>query len=375
MDSSFQQQRIVIGMIDGFGVDYSAAQPMPAFQHMVDAGLRRDVRAIMPTVTNVNNVSISCSALPSEHGLTGNSYYNEQTGEADYMESADFLLKPTISQRASRHGVKSALLTCKKKTINLLARGTDIAVAAEAPPAAFVERYGAPPDIYSREINYWLWEVAVDLLRTRRDIGMLYVHTTDYPMHMWAPDREESQEHLRRLDALIGEAADAAPDAAFLLTADHGMNYKKRCWDLDKALGSRGVPVRYALSAEKDRYVKHHRTFGGTAYVWLNSIDDVPLVRQRILQLDGIEAVRTREEAAREFALMPERIGELVVTGDRDTVFGELAGEHEALEASYRSHGSLHESDVPLVIYNHKGSTPPAERFTRNADLAHFLFP
>ena len=31
---------------------------------------------------------------------------------------------------------------------------------------------------------------------------------------------------------------------------------------------------------------------------------------------------------------MPERIGELVVTGDKDTVFGELAGEFEALEST-----------------------------------------
>jgi phosphonoacetate hydrolase len=373
MDVGMPGQRIVVGMIDGFGTDYFAAQPMPHLRHMAKSGLEREVKAIMPTVTNVNNVSISCSALPCEHGLTGNSYYNEATDEADYMESADFLLRPTISQRAARHGVKSALLTCKKKSVNLLARGAEIAIAAESPPAEYVERFGRAPDIYSREINYWLWQVAVDMLETRPDLGVVYVHTTDYPMHMWAPDRAESQEHLARLDILIGRAAEAAPDAAFFLTADHGMNYKTRCWDLDKALGARGSRVKFALSAEKDRYVKHHRTFGGTAYVWLNSPADAPEVKERILRLEGIEAVRTREEAARDFCLMPERIGELVVTGDRETVFGELTGEHEALEASYRSHGSLHESDVPLIVYNWKGSLPSNSAFTRNADLLHFL--
>jgi phosphonoacetate hydrolase len=366
-------QRMVVGMIDGFGTDYFAAQPMPNLAHMAASGLHCEVSAIMPTVTNVNNVSISCSALPNAHGLTGNSYYNENTGEADYMESGDFLLRPTISQRAASHGLKSALLTCKKKSINLLARGADVAIAAESPAPEYVARYGEPPNIYSREINYWLWAAAIDLLKTRPDLNVIYVHTTDYPMHMWAPDREESQEHLRRLDALIGEAAEAAPDAAFFLTADHGMNYKKRCWDLDKALGARGAKVRFALSAEKDRYVKHHRTFGGTAYVWLNSPEDAPEVRERILQLDGIEAVRTREEAARDFHLMPERIGELVVTGDRDTVFGELQTDLENLEASYRSHGSLHESEVPLVIHNCKEEVPPPAAFRHNADLIHFM--
>ena len=151
------------------------------------------------------------------------------------------------------------------------------------------------------------------------------------------------------------------------------MNYKKRCWDLDKALGARGAQVKFALSAEKDRYVKHHRTFGGTAYVWLNTPQDAPEVRERILKLEGIEGVRTRAEAARDFKLMPERIGELVVTGDRDTVFGELTGEYEALESSYRSHGSLHESDVPLIVYNWKAELPSSGSFTRNADLLHFL--
>jgi phosphonoacetate hydrolase len=375
MNAPLLQQRVVIGMIDGFGTDYLAAQPLRTIERMIAEGMRRDVQAIMPTVTNVNNVSISCGVLPSEHGLTGNSYYNEESGEADYMENADFLRRPTISQRAAKYGVKSALLTCKKKTINLLARDAEIAIAAESPPADCVERYGPPGDIYSREINYWLWRVAIDLLKTRPDLGVLYVHTTDYPMHMWAPDRPESQEHLATLDRLIGEAAAAAPDAAFFLTADHGMNYKKRCWDLDKALGARGAEVRFALSAEKDRYVKHHRTFGGTAYVWLHRPEDAPVVAARLRQLEGIERVLARADAAREFGLMPERIGELVVLGDKDTVFGELVEESEQLEASYRSHGSLHESEVPLIIYNYRGALPDPCAFRRNSDLASFLFP
>jgi len=50
-------------------------------------------------------------------------------------------------------------------------------------------------------------------------------------------------------------------------------------------------------------------------------------------------------------------------------VFDELPGETEELEAGYRSHGSLHESDIPLVIYNSSGALPPADAFTANVDL------
>lgn len=369
-----RHQRVVVGMIDGFGTDYFASHPMPNLRAAARGGLHRDVRAIMPTVTNVNNVSISCGALPCEHGLTGNSWFDEVRGEADYMESAQHIRLPNLSERAAAAGVRSALLTCKRKTVNLLGPGAELALAAEAPDPAFVERHGPPGDIYSREINYWLWEVAIDLLRTRPELGVVYVHTTDYPMHRWAPDRDESLEHLARLDALIGRAIEAAPDAAFFFTADHGMNYKTRCWDLNHACRDLQVPVRFALSAEKDRYIKHHRTFGGTAYVWLNDPDDADRVARGVAGLDGVEAVLPRTEAAARFGLMPERIGELVVLGDRQTVFGELPGPQEALEPGYRSHGSLHESDVPLIVHNWRGTLPDAGRFERNADLVSFLF-
>jgi phosphonoacetate hydrolase len=362
------KQRIVIGMYDGFGMDYLEASTLPSLRLMAEKGFFKRVNAVFPTVTNANNASICCGAWPKEHGITGNSYFNEQTGEADYMESADFIRIPTIIQRAASAGVRSALLTCKVKTIHLLGRGAEIAVAPE-----WAECYGNPANIYSREINYWLWQVALDILKHRPDIGLLYVHTTDYPMHTWAPEAPESKEHLSELDRLLGEAMDAAPDAAFLITADHGMNYKARCWDLFRACRELGAEVRFALSAEKDRYVKHHRTFGGAAWVWLKSPTDESRVAQTLMGLKGVEAVFPRHEAATRFGLMPERIGELVVIGDDDTVFGELTSPMEDLESGYRSHGSLHESDIPLVIYNSKVELPPADLFTANLDLTRHI--
>ena len=101
---------------------------------------------------------------------------------------------------------------------------------------------------------------AVDLLKNRPDLRVLYVHTTDYPMHTWPPTPPSRRSTSPRLDALLGQAVAAAPDAAFLITADHGLNAKTRCWDLAKACKNRGLELRFALSAERDKYVKHHRT-------------------------------------------------------------------------------------------------------------------
>jgi phosphonoacetate hydrolase len=369
-----ENQRVVIGMIDGFGMDYYEQNELPALKSMSRQGLFNRVSAVYPTVTNTNNVSICCGAWPSDHGITGNSYFDEKSGTADYMESSDFIRVPTILERAAKREIPSALLTCKNKTIRLLSQGSSMAVAAEDAPGDFIQRYGKPAHVYSREINYWLWEVAVDLLRHRKDIKLIYVHTTDYPMHMWSPSEAESKEHMSRLDELIGQAREAAPDAAFLITADHGMNYKQRCWDLARACAERGAPVRFALSAEKDRYVKHHRTFGGAGWVWLNSPNDGRVVAETIAALEGVEEVLTRENAARRFHLMPARIGDLVVIGDRDTVFGELESAREELEPTYRSHGSLHESDVPAIVYNAAIDLPPANAFKVNFDITRIPF-
>jgi len=147
--------------------------------------------------------------------------------------------------------MRSALLSAKKKTISLLNRGADILLTAEAPEGVWLARLGPAPNIYSREINYWVFAAALDILRNRPEIGLVYIHTTDYPMHMWPPAAPESREHLARLDDLLGELAETAPDAAILVTADHGMNFKSRCWDLEKAMQQRGArsALRFPPSA------------------------------------------------------------------------------------------------------------------------------
>ena len=322
-------------------------------------GFSKTVHGVMPSVTNVNNASICCGSWPEEHGITGNSFFDEGSDRPEYMESAAYLRSPTLFERATRQGVKSALLTSKKKTVALLSQGTELAIAAEVPSADDVRRYGSAPPIYSREINYWLWEVAIDLLRNRPDLRLLYVHTTDYPMHTWPPEAPESKEHLARLDALLGRAVSAAPDAAFLITADHGLNAKARCWDLAKACENRGLKLRYALSAERDRYVKHHRQLGGAAWVGLKSPEDASRATEIISHLSGVEAVLTRAEAARRFHLMPDRIGDLVVLGDKETVFGEIQTELESLPTTFRTHDYLHEATVPTDHLSNASGNPP----------------
>jgi phosphonoacetate hydrolase len=62
-------------------------------------GLYKEAKAMVPTVTNVNNVSIVTGLYPETHGITTNYYRNRQTGQAVYMETTDFLLSETVFER------------------------------------------------------------------------------------------------------------------------------------------------------------------------------------------------------------------------------------------------------------------------------------
>ena len=372
-DKKSSLQRTVVIMFDGFGVDYLDQSKMPVLGQWKRDGLYKPVKGLMPSVTNINNASICCGVWPEEHGITGNTYFDEKTGVEDYTESPDLLLAPTLFERAARKGVKSALLSSKAKTITFLLRGAEIVLTAENPTPEWVQKIGPTQSIYSREINYWLMAAAIHVLKNRPDIGCVYVHTTDYPMHTWAPEAPESKEHLARMDELIGQAMHAAPDAAFLVTADHGMNAKTLCWDLERGCERQGVPLRKAFSVGRDRYVKQHRGCSGGAYVYLKNPQDADRVREIISGLKGVEHVIAREQAARDYKLMKSRIGDLVVWGDMATVFGEMDMERVDFPTGLRSHGSLHELEIPLFVYNAKNA-PSADYFSHNLDLARWLY-
>jgi len=84
--------------------------------------------------------------------------------------------------------------------------------------------------------------------------------------------------------------------------------------------------------------------------------------------------VISRDEAVARFHLPAEYVGDVMVLGDRETVFGDLETEYEALPPGYRAHGSLYEADVPLIVHNWNGELPAAGTFSHNLHLTRFLF-
>ena len=151
------------------------------------------------------------------------------------------------------------------------------------------------------------------------------------------------------------------------------MNPKKRCIDLRKTCAENGIQLRFLVSPVADRLVKHHRGFGGVSYIYVQSVEELSFVQAYLSTLDGVDEVLQRHEAADRYHLMPERIGDLVVLADIDTVFGDLDRPCEELEQGYRNHGSAYEEDIPLILYGYEGKLPTPNEFEMNFDLTRWL--
>ncbi len=339
-------QPLLIIILDGCEAGYLERASTPHLDRLASGGQRFVASAVVPTVTNVNVTSLLTGAPPSQHGITGNTYLRIDDGALVPMNDRRQLLCSTLFARARAAGGTTAFLSAKRKLLSLFGPDLDFVGSVETPPDWAVEAIGEPPDIYHPDANLWLLRAAA-LLLERRSIDLLAVCTTDLVPHLHRPEHPEACDHFERLDALIGRLSELALDAAMVITADHGMRDKPRIADIGPSLetyGARVVPVI------KDPYTLHHGNLGGAAYVYLEQPERAPEVATELSAVEGIEQVLTADEAHRELALDPDRVGHLVVLGDADTVL--TYGSPELSVDSLRSHGSVHERAVPVITSN-----------------------
>eukprot|EP01032_Pedospumella_encystans_P018019 gene18018-20526_t len=78
-----------------------------------------------------------------------------------------------------------------------------------------------------------------------------------------------------------------------------------------------------------DPYVVHHGALGSFATVYAPDEGSVPGWIERIRQVPGMESVLSRKEAAQRFELPADRIGDIVVVSEKNTVIGTAASRHD----------------------------------------------
>ena len=152
----------------------------------------------------------------------------------------------------------------------------------------------------------------------------LYVHTTDYPMHMRPPERHESKAHLARIDARLAEAA--RPPRPTRPSRHRRPRPEPQVPGLGPRQGVRAAGACRCGWRSRRRRTATRSTIAASAAPpgSTSTRPTIPAAPTEILRgLEGVEAVLPRAEAAERLDLLPSRIGDLVVTGDKQTVFGE----------------------------------------------------
>lgn len=386
---------VAVICLDGSADEYLDAAlargRMPNLHRISVAGWRGMARGAMPTFTNVNNSSIVTGVPPSVHGIGGNFFYDTSAGQEVMMNSATFLRADTIFPAAQRAGRKVTVVTAKEKLRDIFSKGLiqegGAAFSSEKAAQARLDTHGIDevealvgptPPIYSGEASLYVLRAGVRLLTAGR-ADLLYLSTTDFMQHKYAPEAPESLEFYAAIDAEIG--ALLANHAIVGITADHGMNAKQNADGspnviyLETELTERfGAGFRVILPIT-DPYVVHHGALGSFAQVHLPPDADAARALSNVvnwlLGREGVTEVHPRETAARLMELPPDRMGDLVVCSGRNVVLGRTPAYHDlkALEGGLRSHGGRYEEMVPFVL-----SEPltPAHRARAQGDPRNF---
>ena len=390
----------VVGIcLDGSADEYLDAAlargRMPSLQRMAVEGFRGLARGQMPSFTNVNNASIVTGAPPSLHGIGGNYFFDTSIGQEVMTNSAKFLRAETIFPAAQRAGRKVAVVTAKDKLRDIFAAGLielgGIAFSSEcarqATPASHgigdVETLAGPtPNIYSAEASVYVLKAGVKLLEAGR-ADFLYLSTTDFMQHKFAPETSEALDFYAALDEQIGRLL--ALGAVVGVTADHGMNAKQ------KPDGSPNVIYLETLLVEEfgpgfrvilpitDPHLVHHGALGSFAQVHVSagSGQAISPIMEFVRKLPGVTEVLDQATAARLMELPPDRMGDFVVCSGRDVVLGRTPEWHDLslIEGGLRSHGGRYEEMVPFLFsaslkpeYAAKAQSDP-----RNFDLFDFV--
>jgi len=384
---AWPKQPTVIVCIDGsepaYMDDAIAAGVMPWLKEARKNGSDHIADCVVPSFTNPNNMSIVTGVAPAVHGIAGNFFWDPDSGEEIMMNDPKLLRVGTIHAAFSQAGAKVAVVTAKDKLRSMLGHELiGIAFSAEKATNAnmadngienVLDLVGLPqPSVYSADVSEFLFAAGVKLMETMRP-DIMYLSTTDYIQHKHAPGTKDANSFYAMMDS-YWQKLDAM-GAVIAMTADHGMNAKHmengepQVIYLQDLLDEWfGVDAARVILPITDPYVAHHGALGSFAAAYMS--DKVNDFITRLKDVTGITHVLTRSEAAAEFELPEDRIGDVVVVSDRHTTLGTSADRHDlsGLDVPLRSHGGVTEQKVPLILSRPTPGLDTARRL-RNFDI------
>ena len=393
------EQPVVVVCIDGSEPGYVEAAVetgrAPFFERILAEGTNRLADCVIPSFTNPNNMSIVTGTPPNVHGIAANFFHDRDSGEDVMTNTPKFLWVDTIFKAFFDAGGKVAIVTAKDKLTSMLGHGLDfssgraIGFSSEKSDKTTMANNGIDradqfvglpvPEVYSADLSAFIFAAGVKLVERDRP-DLMYLSTTDYIQHKYAPGTPVANDFYIMMDGYLSQLDDMG--CVIALTADHGMNAKHNDagdpdaiylqdiideWDLG---GQNGDGTARVVLTITDPYVVHHGALGSFCTVYLSDGADEDAIAEKIRGLDGVLAVYNRADGCAEFELPEERMGDLIVISEKHKVLGSSAASHDlsGLNEPLRSHGGLTEQKVPLLM-NKPSPGLDDDRRLRNFDI------
>ena len=329
------------------------------------------VNSAIPSFTNPNNISIVTGRPSSVHGICGNFFYTPSTGEEVMMNDPQFLRAPTIFQKYYEQGAKIAIVTAKDKLRKLLSHGLKfnesraICFSSEKSDQTNLSENGIEdvnkwlgmevPNVYSQGLSEFVMAAGVKILNEFNP-DIMYLSTTDFIQHKYAPGDEVANAFYAMFDRYIGQLN--VNNNSIIVTADHGMQPKSRSDGspnaiflqdiLDETLGKNISKVILPIT---DPYVVHHGALGSFATVYLSDKSIINDAIKEINKIEDIEVVLTNKEGCAQYDLPTDRMGDIICMSSQNSTIGSAEKAHDLskLKEPLRSHGGLHEREVPFI--------------------------
>lgn len=344
---------------------------MPNLKRIIAKGADLRGQSVIPSFTNPNNLSIVTGQPPKVHGISGNYFFDRASKKEVMMNDAKYLRAPTIFEAFQKAGAKIAVVTAKDKLRTLLGNGlrfekekvvcfssekADKCTIAENGIENVLQMVGMQlPEVYSLELSELVFAAGAKLMERMRP-DLMYLSTTDYIQHKYAPDTPGANAYYVMMDSYLGQLD--AIGAVIVLTADHGMKDKHIAGEpdvvylqdlLDEWVGAEKTRVILPIT---DPYVVHHGALGSFATVYLDEGLDATGLIERVKALPLIQIVVSGKEGCAMFDLPEDRLGDLIVVSRDTKVIGTSRARHDlaALKEPLRSHGGITEQIIPMIV-------------------------
>ena len=394
---SILNQTSIVICLDGSQKEYideaSKLNLTPNLDDIIQKGENLMAHSAIPSFTNPNNISIVTGQPSSVHGICGNFFYTPETGKEVMMNDPQYLRAPTIFEKFYQAGAKIALVTAKDKLRTLLGNGlkfnegrTICFSAEKSDQATKIENgienvndwLGMPvPEVYSQDLSEFVMAAGVKLMEEFKP-DIMYLSTTDYIQHKYAPGHEVANKFYSMFDKYIGQLDELG--ATIIITADHGMKPKSKedgspnaifLQDhLDDKFNKDKTKVILPIT---DPYVVHHGALGSFATIYLEDKNDLEDVMMEIKKIKDIEVVLNKEEGCSQYNLPKDRMGDIICMSSEFMTIGSSKDKHNlsGLNEPLRSHGGLHEREVPFIV-NKKMPQIDSNKQLYNYDAFYF---